>query len=200
MRRDCAGRGPSRSVHRNHGRSLRGGAAVARERAARRLRVGGQMRDTRRRRRRLSGDCGGGCYRRRERDRFVRAKSGGCGGARGPAKPPAEHVLRARRDRLDGRYHRRRYRCVPHVVIEAAAPFSPAEYAAEFAVHAPVAVCEQYGRDDGVRGQREQRGQRAGRWDAAAAFLIVGAAGKRWPVGQLEHGVRRPACGRSDDD
>lgn len=179
---------PSRSVHRDHRRRLRGGASVAGERAARHFRVGGQMScgrydDGRRRDGRLSG-------------RLVESDA-----ARSTAEPPAENVLgasglHAAADggrRLDGTGgHGGRDGRVPDVVVEAAAPLPPAEYAAELAVHAPVPVREQYGRDDGVRGQRQESGQRSRGRDPAA--------GQRRPLGQLEHRVRRPARGRRDND
>jgi len=143
---------------------------------------------------------GGHDYGRR-RDGWLSGRLAEPDAAGSAAEPPAENVLRARGfcaaadggRRLDGpRGHGRRDGRVPHVVVEAAAPLPPAEYAAEFAVHAPVAVREQYGRDDGVRGQRQERGQRARRRDSATA--------QRRPLGQLEHRVRRPARGRRDND
>lgn len=192
-------REPSRSVHSDDGRRLRGRAAVARERAPRRLGVRGQVLDDRghhgavalrhrrgngRRRRFLGGDAGGG----------------GGGAGRGPAEPPAEHVRGPTHHHgiglLDGRRHDgRRDGGVAHVVVEAAAPLAPAEYAAQLAVHPPVPVGEQYGRDDCVRGQREQRDEGAGRRDAGA----VRRRPRGRPLGQLEHGVRRPTRGRRDD-
>lgn len=182
---------PSRgSVHRDHRRRLRGGATVAGERAARHLGVGGQVRGGRHN----HGRQGGGrmeCGRLAGPDAARRSAA---------AEPPAENVLRALcrgatsgRHRLDGT-HGRCDRRVPDVVIEAAAPLPPAEYAAQFSVHAPVAVREQYGRDDGVCGQRQERGQRARGRDATEAGR------QRRPLGQLERRVRRPACGRRNDD
>lgn len=187
------------SVHRDYGRRLRGGAAVTRERAARHLRVGGQV------------DGLGGLGRHRRRRLWPRDRGGERGrfavrpgyGRRGPTEPPVEHVSAkgraaglARRQRRRGR----RDRGVAHVVVETAAPLAPAKDAAQFAVHATVAVREQHGRDDGVRGQWEQRDQRPGRKDSAAATAAGAVAGQRRPRGQLEHGVRRPARGRRDDD
>jgi len=173
---------PSRSVHRNHRRRLRGSATIAGERAARHLCVGGQVR-------------GGGHNCGRRDGRRLRGRLAEPEAARPAAEPPAEHVFRAADGgpRLDGpRGHGRRDGRVPDVVVEAAAPLPPAEYAAEFAVHTPVSVREQYGCDDGVRGQRQECSQRARRRDSAA--------GQRRPLRQLQHRVRRPTCGRRDND
>lgn len=177
---------PSRSVHRDHRRRLRGGTSVAGERAARHFRVGGQM------------SCGRYDYGRR-RDGRLSGRLAEPDAARSTAEPPAENVLgasgldAATADRLNGTgSHGRRDGRVPDVVVEAAAPLPPAEYAAELAVHATVPVREQYGRDDGVRGQRQESGQRSRGRDPAI--------GQRRPLGQLEHRVRRPARGRRDND
>lgn len=198
-RRSTAGRNrePSRSVHRDDGRRLRGRAAVARERAARRLGVRGQVLDDRGHRGAVALRHRRGHGRRRGRLLGGNVGGRGCGG--GPAEPSAEHVSGPAHQHgsglLDGRRHDgRRDGGVAHVVVEAAAPLAPAEYAAQLAVHPPVPVGEQYGRDDGVRGQREQRDERAGRRDAGAVRRRPHGP----PLGQLEHGVRRPTRGRRD--